>query len=49
MIYEPQNILAQEWTFLLAYNSSFWHFHSAFMSNQSHDRNLKFCVCFAVT
>ena len=23
MIYEPQNILAQEWTFLLAYNSSF--------------------------
>ena len=22
MIYEPQNILAQEWTFLLAYNSS---------------------------
>ena len=49
MIYEPQNILAQEWTFLLAYNSSFWHFLSAFMFNQSHDRNLKFCVCFAVT
>ena len=49
MIYEPQNILAQEWTFLLAYNSSFWLFHSAFKSNQSHDRNLKFCVCFAVT
>ena len=23
MIYEPQNILAQEWTFLLAFNSSF--------------------------
>ena len=23
MIYEPQNILAQEWTFLLAYNSFF--------------------------
>ena len=45
-MYIPQNILAQEWTFLLAYNSSFWHFNSAFTSNQSHDINLKFCVLF---
>ena len=45
-MYIPQNILAQEWTFLLAYNLSFWLFNSAFSSNQSHDMNLKFCVLF---
>ena len=45
-MYIPQNILAQEWTFLLAYNSSFWHSKLASSTNQSHVSHLRFGILF---